>query len=80
MLPCGARIRARRFEEFGEWVRHDGEKFLYVLTVIITLFTELFQPIEMRRADSAYYDDRIGHNMTLLSDDDATILWDTSLI
>ena len=40
MLPYQARIRARRVEEFGEWVRHDGEEFLYVLTGIITLYTE----------------------------------------
>ena len=34
MLPYQARIRARRFEEFGEWVRHDGEEFLYVFNKI----------------------------------------------
>ena len=32
MLPYRARIRARSFEEFDGWVRHDGEEFLYVLT------------------------------------------------
>ena len=80
MLPYQARIRARRFEESGEWVRHDGEEFLYVLTGIITLFTEFYEPIEMRRGDSAYYDASMGHNVISISDDDATILWVTSLM
>ena len=80
MLPYQARIRARRFEEFGEWVRHDGEEFLYVLTGIITLYTEFYEPIEMRRGDSAYYDASMGHNVISISDDDATILWVTSLM
>ncbi|MBT6099052.1 MAG: helix-turn-helix transcriptional regulator [Marinovum sp.] len=80
MLPYQARIRARRVEEFGEWVRHDGEEFLYVLTGIITLYTEFYEPIEMRRGDSAYYDASMGHNVVSISEDDATILWVTSLV
>ncbi|QOL80219.1 helix-turn-helix domain-containing protein [Pseudooceanicola spongiae] len=79
MLPYRARIRARTMEEFDGWVRHDGEEFLYVLTGVIRLYTEFYEPIEMRRGDSAYYDASMGHNVVSLSDDDATILWVTSL-
>lgn len=79
MLPYRARVRARRMEEFDGWVRHDGEEFLYVLTGVIRLYTEFYEPIEMRRGDSAYYDASMGHNVVSVSDDDATILWVTSL-
>ena len=79
MLPYRARIRARTMEEFDGWVRHDGEEFLYVLTGVITLFTEFYEPIEMRRGDSAYYDATMGHNVISTSAEDATILWVTSL-
>lgn len=79
MLPYRARIRARRMEEFDGWVRHDGEEFLYVLTGVVKLFTEFYEPVEMRRGDSAYYDASMGHNVISISDDDATILWVTSL-
>lgn len=79
MLPYRARIRARRFEEFDGWVRHDGEEFLFVLTGVIRLFTEFYEPVDLRRGDSAYYDASMGHNVISLSDDDATILWVTSL-
>jgi hypothetical protein len=34
----------------------------------------------MRRGDSAYYDAAMGHNVISTSDEDATILWVTSLV
>ncbi|WP_319823664.1 XRE family transcriptional regulator [Thalassovita sp.] len=79
MLPYRARVRARSMEEFDGWVRHDGEEFLYVLTGVIRLYTEFYEPVEMRRGDSAYYDATMGHNVVSVSDEDATILWVTSL-
>ncbi len=80
MLPYRARIRARNIAEFDGWVRHDGEEFLYVLTGVIQLYTEFYEPVTMRRGDSAYYDATMGHNVVSLSDEDATILWVTSLV
>ncbi len=79
MLPYRARVRARDMAEFDGWVRHDGEEFLYVLTGVVRLYTEFYEPIEMRRGDSAYYDATMGHNVVSLSEEDATILWVTSL-
>lgn len=79
MLPYTARVRARGIEEFGGWVRHDGEEFLYVLTGVVRLYTEFYEPVELRRGDSAYYDASMGHNVISLSPEDATILWVTSL-
>ncbi|WP_170607761.1 helix-turn-helix domain-containing protein [Ruegeria arenilitoris] len=79
MLPYRARVRARSMEEFEGWVRHDGEEFLYVLTGVVRLYTEFYESVEMRRGDSAYYDASMGHNVVSVSDEDATILWVTSL-
>lgn len=80
MLPYRATIRARSFDEFAGWVRHDGEEFLLVLTGVVRLYTEFYEPVDLRRGDSAYYDAAMGHNVVSLSEDDATILWVTSLI
>ena len=80
MLPYRARVRARSIDEFDGWVRHDGEEFLYVLTGVIRLYTEFYEPIEMRRGDTAYYDASMGHNVVSLGDEDATILWVTALV
>ncbi|PZQ99594.1 MAG: transcriptional regulator [Cereibacter sphaeroides] len=79
MLPYRARIRAREMDEFDGWVRHDGEEFLYVLTGVIRLYTEFYEPVEMKRGDSAYYDATMGHNVISVSPEDAMILWVTSL-
>ena len=79
MMPYRARIRARSMDEFEGWVRHGGEEFLYVLTGVIRFYTEYYEPIEMRRGDSAYYDATMGHNVISTSQEDATILWVTSL-
>ncbi len=79
MLPYRARVRARSIEEFEGWVRHGGEEFLYVLTGVIKLYTEFYEPVEMRRGDSAYYDATMGHNVISTSQEDAVILWVTSL-
>lgn len=79
MLPYRARIRARKFEDFDGWIRHEGEEFLYVLTGAVRLFSEFYEPVEMRRGDSAYYDATMGHNLVSISDEDALILWVTTL-
>ncbi len=79
MLPYRATIRARSFDDFDGWVRHDGEEFLYVLTGIARLYTEFYEAVDLRRGDSAYYDASMGHNVVSLSEDDATVLWVTSL-
>ena len=79
MLPYRARIRARSVQEFDGWVRHDGEEFLYVLTGMVRLYTEFYEPVDLRRGDSAYYDASMGHNVISLSEEDATLLWVTSL-
>ncbi|WP_309663233.1 XRE family transcriptional regulator [Tabrizicola sp.] len=79
MLPYRAVIRARDLAEFIGWVRHDGEEFLFVLTGVIRLYSEFYEPVDLRRGDSAYYDAVMGHNVISLSDEDATVLWVTSL-
>ncbi|WP_380052375.1 helix-turn-helix domain-containing protein [Falsihalocynthiibacter sp. SS001] len=79
MLPYRATIRARSIDEFDGWVRHDGEEFLYVLTGVVKLYTEFYEPVELRRGDSAYYDATMGHNVISTSAEDASILWVTSL-
>ncbi len=79
MMPYRATVRARSIDDFDGWVRHDGEEFLYVLTGVIEFYSEFYEPIEMRRGDSAYYDASMGHNMVSTSQEDAVILWVTSL-
>ncbi len=79
MMPYRATVRARSIDEFDGWVRHDGEEFLYVLTGVVEFYSEFYEPVELRRGDSAYYDASMGHNVISRSQDDAVILWVTSI-
>ncbi len=78
MLPYRATVRARAFEDFDGWVRHDGEELLYVLTGEVEFFSEFYEPVRLSAGDSAYYDATMGHNMISTSDEDALVLWVTS--
>lgn len=79
MMPYRATVRARAIDEFDGWVRHDGEEFLYVLTGVVEFYSEFYEPVQLKRGDSAYYDASMGHNVISVSQDDAMILWVTSI-
>ncbi len=78
MIPYRTKICARNFEEYQEWVRHDGEEFLLVLSGRLMFYTEFYQPVELAEGDSAYYDADMGHALVSLSEEDAVILWVTA--
>ena len=78
MVPFTTRVRARRFEDFPEWVRHDGEEFLYVLSGAILFYTEFYEPVTLQAGDSAYYDCTMGHVLVSVSEEDAEVLWVTA--
>ncbi|TPE51963.1 XRE family transcriptional regulator [Maribrevibacterium harenarium] len=75
MVPFKTRVRARRFDEFKEWVRHDGEEFLLVLRGKVCFYSEFYEPVELAQGDSVYYDATMGHAVVSVSADDADILW-----
>jgi len=74
MIPFKTIVRARSFEEFSEWVRHDGEEFLMVLDGDIRLYTEFYEPLALTQGDSIYFDSDMGHALVSVSDEDAVVL------
>ncbi|MFY0676889.1 MAG: XRE family transcriptional regulator [Neptuniibacter sp.] len=78
MIPYRTTVRARSFEEYTDWVRHDGEEFLFVLRGSISLCTEFYEPIELFTGDSAYYDCEMGHALVSTSEEDAEVIWVTA--
>lgn len=60
-------------------MRHGGEEFLFVLIGKIRIYAEFYEPTEMRRGDSAYYDAAMGHNVVSTSQEDAMMLWVTAI-
>jgi transcriptional regulator with XRE-family HTH domain len=78
MIPYKTTVRARSFDEYADWVRHDGEELLYVLSGSIRFYTEFYEPIDLAEGDSAYYDCEMGHTLISTSEADAVILWVTA--
>ncbi|MBW3696205.1 XRE family transcriptional regulator [Vibrio sp. T187] len=78
MMPFKSRIRARAFEEYGDWVRHDGEEFLMIISGEVKFYSEFYEPVTMSEGDSVYYDANMGHMLISTSEEDAHILWVTA--
>ena len=77
MVPFKAKIHARSFNDYQEWVRHEGEEFMLVLSGSVMFYTEFYQPVELSEGDSTYYDAGMGHVLVSTSSEDAVILWVT---
>jgi len=78
MIPYRTTVRARDFDEYTDWVRHDGEEFLFVLRGSLLLYTEFYEPLELFPGDSAYYDCEMGHALVSTSEEDAEVVWVTA--
>ena len=78
MMPFKSRVRARKFEDYSDWIRHDGEEFLLVLSGEIDFFSEFYEPVNLAEGDSVYYDANMGHMLASVSEQDALILWVTA--
>lgn len=78
MMPFKSRIHARSFDDYSDWVRHDGEEFLLILEGDVLLYTEFYEPVPLKAGDSVYYDANMGHMLVSTSEEDAHILWVTA--
>ncbi|MDN3617136.1 helix-turn-helix domain-containing protein [Vibrio gallaecicus] len=78
MMPFKSRVRARSFDEYNDWVRHDGEEFLMIISGSVMFYSEFYEPVSMSEGDSMYYDANMGHMLISSSVDDAHILWVTA--
>jgi len=75
MVPFKSRVRARTLDEFGGWVRHEGEELLLVLDGDVLVYTEEYEPLALSEGDSTYFDSTMGHAVVSTSKEDALVLW-----
>lgn len=61
IMPIIAEIRARSLNEFGEWHRHDGEEYVYVLEGRLALCTDIYTPVHLQAGEAIYFDSSMGH-------------------
>lgn len=74
-IPLRARIKARDRLEWGELPSHEGEEFIFVASGAVTIYSDHYEPLELQRGDSIYFDSRSGHALVSTSDEDADIIW-----
>lgn len=61
ITPILCEYSAKTLEEFGEFMRHEGEEFLYVVEGELELHTDLYAPLKLSAGESVYFDSRMGH-------------------
>lgn len=61
MIPLYTVHKCRNIEEFGEFVRHSGEEFIYVLEGTLEVHTDSYAPVRLEPGDSIYIDSMMPH-------------------
>lgn len=63
--PMVAEMKARTMDEFraefGDFIRHPGEEFAFVIEGEVEVHSELYAPVRLRVGDSIYFDSDMGH-------------------
>lgn len=74
MIPSRVRIKARDISEFADYIRHQGEEFVYVLSGRLKVFVEGRDPVILDPGDSMYFDSHQGHLYTSVGSQDAVVV------
>lgn len=75
MLPFRSSITARSLNAFDGWMHHDGEEFVYILKGKARIYTEYYEPVDLKPGDSIYLDGKMGHSLISTGPTDAVVLW-----
>jgi transcriptional regulator with XRE-family HTH domain len=59
--PIIGEIKARSLEEAGEFHRHDGEEFIFVVGGELELHSDFYAPLRLSAGDSVYFDSGMAH-------------------
>jgi transcriptional regulator with XRE-family HTH domain len=59
--PMVVDLKAESLEQFGEFTRHAGEEFTYVLEGTLEFHCDLYAPVRLSDGDSIYFDAGMGH-------------------
>lgn len=72
--PIIGEIKARSLEEAGEFHRHNGEEFIFVVDGELELHSEYYAPLRLSAGDSVYFDSRMAHAYVALGKERCKIL------
>ena len=69
-----ASILSHSAQDQPQWRRHPGQEFLYVLSGTLRLYTEAYEPLELKAGDSIVFDSSMGHKYVSKGKQDAEVL------
>lgn len=61
MVPILSLVKARKLEEFGDLLVHEGEEFVFVLQGRLEVHTQYYEREILEQGDGVYLDSRMGH-------------------
>lgn len=74
MVPMRAHIRARKLEDFPDYIRHSGEEFVFLLKGKLELRFENGTAFRLEQGDSLYFDSAVGHVYLSVGKEEAEVL------
>jgi len=74
VVPIVGEVLAKDIQTYGEFMRHPGEEFVYVLEGILELHTEMYTPARLETGDSVYFDSGMRHAYIAVGDAPCRIL------
>ncbi len=73
--PILTTVTARSTEEYQAWAKSESEIFVMVLEGTMIVHSRLYEPLELNKGDSIYYDANSEHCWTSTGPTDAVVLW-----
>jgi DNA-binding XRE family transcriptional regulator len=61
MNPAINSVTARSLDDVGGLKRHEGEEFVYVISGILMLHSQHYEPLRLDAGDCVYFDANMGH-------------------
>ena len=61
MVPIVGEVFAKDIAQYGEYMRHPGEEYVYVLEGTLDLHTKMYTPVRLGKGDSVYFDSGMEH-------------------
>lgn len=74
MTTMTGTVKARSPTDFAGMIRHPGEEFVFVLSGVLTVYSDGNPPVTLKPGESLYFDSRMGHIYTAATDEDCRIL------
>lgn len=74
IVPIVGDVFCKDIAEYGEFLRHSGEEYVYVLEGTLDLHTEFYTPARLNKGDSVYFDSSMGHAYIAVGQEPCKIL------